>query len=57
MMTPFVLLSAMLIATLGAVPAQPQLVEKTALMLGGAKRIAAAASFVWSTWMIRSSPM
>jgi len=43
MMKPFVLLSIMLIATLGTVPVHAQLVEKTALTLDGAKRIAAAA--------------
>lgn len=43
MMKLFVLLSIMLIATLGTVPVHAQLVEKTALTLDGAKRIAAAA--------------
>jgi glc operon protein GlcG len=43
MMKPFVLFSAMLTLTFGSVPTQAQLVEKTALTLDGAKRIAVAA--------------
>lgn len=42
-MKPFVLSSIMLTLALSTVPTQAQLVEKTALTLDGAKRIAAAA--------------